>query len=145
MSNSEKRLITGQDFEREVVPLIQGARERIDICMYQWQWSDLAVPGAIGALNRALLGAQGRGVRVRAIVEEESTRDILIQAGMKAKCIRTAGVMHLKVILIDEKTAIYGSHNLTKRAMNGNVEMSMLHQYESRDNLIADYIMMLWQ
>jgi phosphatidylserine/phosphatidylglycerophosphate/cardiolipin synthase-like enzyme len=111
----------GQGIDQNVLPLIQGATQTIDVATF-----DLNLPDVINALA----DAGKRGVRVRVVYDgTNGSLDLnnpatnnqpfdslkILKAG-KVKVVdggRTSGLMHDKIIIIDGKVLFIGSWNLS--------------------------------
>jgi phosphatidylserine/phosphatidylglycerophosphate/cardiolipin synthase-like enzyme len=106
---------------RYVLGAIQGARQGIDVAVYQITSTELA---------RALVAAKDRGVRVRILTDQEKAKTggpairIFRAAGLS---VRTLGVleqslMHNKFAVFDDRVVATGSYNWTQTAERANYE-----------------------
>lgn len=106
---------------RHVLGAIQGARQRIDVAVYQITSTELA---------RALVAAKDRGVQVRILTDQEKAKAsgaamrILRGAGLS---VRTLGaleqsLMHHKFAVFDNRVVATGSYNWTQSAERANYE-----------------------
>ena len=121
----ECRPIIAGKFAEAVIPLIEKAKNNIDICVFDWRWYP-ADPGApCQKFNTAIINAINRGVKVRAIVNSQNIVDILKKAGAEVKKHYSAHLLHTKMMLIDERQIITGSHNYTQSAFSANYEFSV--------------------
>jgi phosphatidylserine/phosphatidylglycerophosphate/cardiolipin synthase-like enzyme len=113
----------------EAVHLIRSARESVD-------FSSAFYPD--GKMLTALHAASLHGVRVRAVVPTFSnvkglakvvdiTSEILMKIENKQiPVLMNRRLMHSKLIIIDNKTALFGSHNFTQRGVTmGTVEIAI--------------------
>lgn len=119
-------VISGKDFPIKVIPFIDSAKNSIDIVVFDWRWypSD---PGATCQLfNHAIVKAARRGVKVRAIVNNDDIGKALGRNGVEVKRLKTARLVHCKLMIIDDKIAITGSHNYTQSAFQMNLELSVI-------------------
>ena len=104
---------------RRLVELINQAERRIDFLAYTLTHN---------GMRDALLDANAGGVRVRGVFDAEqitasgSDYDSLRTAGMDVRLDGTLGLMHEKVIILDEETVIVGSYNFTRSAEENNDE-----------------------
>ena len=135
-------------YSPKVILLIQAARGNIDILMYEWKWYGHESAGGVQKLNLALVAAARRGVKVRALLNIESmghaitkingrTLSFLQRYGMEAKMGQFGGVVHAKMMIIDDEVLVLGSHNYTKSAFSRNQEASII--VKGRED-IMDYI-----
>ncbi|MEX1338757.1 phospholipase D-like domain-containing protein [Hydrogenibacillus schlegelii] len=112
----------GEDPRRSLLQALASARQAIDVAVY-------ALDDA--ALVQALERAKQRGVRVRLITdrreverpEAASGLARLRAAGVPVKVNDGAGLMHLKLVLIDGRLAAAGSYNWTAAAAALNEEL----------------------
>lgn len=137
----------GFHYSQEVVPLLEAARSTIGILMYEWKWYGHEDAGGVQKLNLALVAAARRGVKVRCLLNAESmghaitkingrTLSFLQRYGIEAKMGQFGGVVHAKMIIIDDEVLVLGSHNFTKSAFSCNQEASVI--VKGRDE-IKDY------
>jgi len=104
---------------------IDGAKESIDIEIYVFSSRDV-----VEALERA----KSRGVRVRIIIERNVVGDdndaIFRELAAKGFDIRYASsaykLTHAKFIIVDGKSVLVGSHNLSNSALYKNREASVI-------------------
>ncbi len=102
-----------------ITECLRNARSRIDLMAYAFTSDDIAA---------ALLVAADQGVAVRVLVDERqaeaagSEQVRLRQAGLDARVYRGAGLLHHKVIILDETVVITGSYNFTRSAEEYNDE-----------------------
>lgn len=129
--------IIGKEYPKKVIPLIEQAKHSIDIVVFDWRWYPQDPGASVQLFNQAIIRAVRRGVKVRAIANNDQIVDILKQNGCQAKKLLTTKLVHPKLMLIDEETAITGSHNYTQSAFQMNYEISMIIQgREEIQNLI---------
>ena len=70
--------------------------------------------------------ASNRGVDISVLVNNNFVLSFLKDTKINAKRVNTSKVMHVKMVIIDEKYLLIGSHNLTKNAFELNHEISIL-------------------
>ena len=108
---------------------IDGAKESIDIEIYVFSSRDV-----VEALERA----KSRGVRVRIIIERNVVGDdndaIFRELAAKGFDIRYASsaykLTHAKFIIVDGKSVLVGSHNLSNSALYKNREASVIIRHQ---------------
>jgi phosphatidylserine/phosphatidylglycerophosphate/cardiolipin synthase-like enzyme len=104
---------------RRLVELINQAEKSINF---------LAFTLTHNGMRDALLDANAGGVRVRGVFDAEQTYaagsdyDSLRTSGVDVRLDATLGLMHAKVIILDEETVIMGSYNFTRSAEENNDE-----------------------
>jgi len=85
-------------------------------------------------ITDALLHAARRGVHVHVLLDRRapngngSTTPALQAAGIIPRTYAKGGLMHWKVILIDQTTIILGSYNFTRNAEHKNAEIAIIYQ-----------------
>jgi phosphatidylserine/phosphatidylglycerophosphate/cardiolipin synthase-like enzyme len=112
----------GQDPAPVLVKLYSGASTSLDIAIYSLTHPDIV---------KAIGDARQRGVQVRVITDNEQAAgntqkhavDDLLTLGIPVKVNLHSGLMHLKMSVIDGKTATIGSYNYTQSASQQNDEV----------------------
>lgn len=117
--------IIGSDFPKKVIPLLNEAKKNIDIIVYDWRWYPNQPAHSVQQFNSALVRAVARGVSVRAVLNSALLLPILNKVGIKATRLKDKRTLHSKMILIDSKILIIGSHNFTRNAFGSNIESSV--------------------
>jgi len=146
----------GSDYPKVVTPLVDQATTSIDVLMYQWKWYGHESAGGVQKLNLAMCAAAHRGVRVRVLMNVESmghaitkintrTAGFLQRAGVDVKFGQVGVATHAKMVVIDDRVLVLGSHNYSKGAFSRNQEASIV--VEGRDEIkpYRDYFADLWQ
>lgn len=122
----EVEAIIASKFLEKVRPLIDEAVQMIDICVFDWRWYPSDPGGTCQQFNRAIVDAIRRGVEVRAIVNSQNVADTLRQVGAQVKKFQSAHLLHAKLMIIDDKIVVTGSHNYTQSAFSANYELSVI-------------------
>ena len=127
--------ISGREYPKRIIPLIEKAKNTIDVVVFDWRWYPQD-PGAICQLfNQSILRAARRGVKIRVIANNDQIIDILKKEGCEAVRLKTAKLVHCKLMIIDESIIITGSHNFTQSAFQMNLELSVIiDEGEPREN-----------
>jgi len=131
--------IIGAEYPKKVIPLIDGARKNIDIVIYDWRWYRDQIANPVQQLNAAIVRAAQRGVVVRAVVNAALNLEQLNAVGIKARVMRDKRTLHTKMILIDGKILVIGSHNFTRNAFGHNVEASIAVELGVSDTRFAQF------
>ncbi len=137
-------IIAGQ-FATKVIPLIQAAKNSVDICVFDWRWYFDQPGEACQLFNQAVVQAVRRGVRVRALVNSDSIRQILLGVGVEARRHFSSHLLHLKILIIDDTIVITGSHNYTQSAFGANYELSVILNPVSVNSDFSNFFLTLWQ
>lgn len=124
-------IILGPEYAVKAWAFVQDAKHEIRIAAYAWRWYDSEPELPMQKFNVALLEAVRRGVRVKAMVDTEAMAIVLRARGINARAVINTRMLHAKALVIDERTLVLGSHNLTKRATTDNYEVSVaIQEYE---------------
>ena len=118
--------IIGKDFPKEVTPLIDRAVNSIDIIIYDWRWYPQDPGASVQLFNQAILRAIRRKVKIRVIANSDRIINRLKVEGCQVKKLTTKKLVHCKMMIIDERIAIVGSHNYTESAFQWNLELSVI-------------------
>lgn len=124
------------DYPDVVIPIIKNASSSIDILVYQWKWYGHQAASPIQQFNLAVTAAAQRGVKVRVLMDIEHyshpitkintrTEKFLKRAGCEVRMARIGGRTHAKMIIVDRKILVVGSHNLCKSSLSSNAEVSI--------------------
>ncbi len=131
----QARLLTDREYFDVLRKGINEAREEIVVCAYLFK----TLEGADGYPERivqSLSAAVKRGVRVSAVMELSQESGDLLETNVKtARRLEQAGikvcpdpenaVTHAKLVMIDRRFLLVGSHNLTQSALRYNHEVSI--------------------
>lgn len=133
------KVLIGSKYADELLEKINSANDSIYIVMYDWRFYVDNPSHLISLINQALYRAVGRGVDVKAVVNNETIKNNLDTIKVKSKYVNSSRVLHSKVVIIDNKILFIGSHNLTSNAVNNNLESSILVDIPDGDTRIIDY------
>ena len=136
--------IIGKEFPIKVIPLIKNAKNSIDIIIYDWRWYPNQVGSSIQRFNNAIITASKENIRVRVITYATHTLSILSSLGVKTTKLPSSRPIHTKLMIIDGKTVILGSHNYTLNAFTINYEVSIITQEERVVKRLKEYFGNLW-
>lgn len=125
------QVIIGREYPQVLTPLIEQAQHSIEILVFDWRWYAHEPNSNVQKFNSAILEASKRGVKVRALVNNNIMPTILQLKNLRVKRVGTKSMMHVKMIIIDQKIAVIGSHNFSKNAFEFNHEVSLLVSDES--------------
>ena len=120
------KILSGSEFPKNVIPLIDKATKTIDVVVFDWRWYPQEPGESCQLFNQSLVRAIRRGVKIRAIANSKQIIEPLIKVGANAKKLLTKRLVHCKLMIIDENIAITGSHNYSKSAFNSNLELSVI-------------------
>ena len=138
-----EQVFFGSEYVETVSGLIRGARGEIAVAAYEWKWYVGGSHTRVQRVNYELAGVARRGVRVRALLHNESenrplgraNRKLcveLVKRGMQAKMARQGGAMHAKVWIFDDDAAVVCSHNISRRVVTGARSDNIAHNISRR-------------
>lgn len=140
----QPKAIIGKNFVKELLPIIQSAKQSINIIVYDWRFYQNDVASPCSQFNLAIARASARGVRVKVLVQHEATITLLRQQGCDAKRLQTTRLLHTKMMIIDNVKIVLGSHNYTQSAFTVNEEVSVCFDAGSEQNDFLAYFNALW-
>jgi phosphatidylserine/phosphatidylglycerophosphate/cardiolipin synthase-like enzyme len=140
----ETLAILGAEYPAAVIPMIADARETLDIIIYEWRLVPQIKTHIVSIFTQAICDAVARGVAVRAIVAHDGLRDELRRLKIPARASYSGKLLHAKVILLDKKIAVIGSHNFTQSAFTQNVEVSVALQDPALCSRLSTYFDNMW-
>jgi phosphatidylserine/phosphatidylglycerophosphate/cardiolipin synthase-like enzyme len=143
-TSQQNRLVIGPAYAKEILPLIDDAKNSINILMFDWRWYARDFACDVSRINSALVRAVQRCVKVRAITNYSSILEQLREVGIDAKGWQKSKSMHAKSIIIDDWIIVIGSHNLTENAMGLNIEVSSVVAEEHLAVQLTNYFNQLW-
>jgi phosphatidylserine/phosphatidylglycerophosphate/cardiolipin synthase-like enzyme len=145
-------VLKNADFFPALLKAIDEAREEIFISMFSFRVGihETSYPDRILA---KLFSAVKRGVKVKVILEDTGNLndDLSVQNRKAKKLLEERGAVvymdspkkmtHTKLIVIDQRVVILGSHNLTQSALKYNNEISLLMENDVLAREARDYIL----
>jgi len=117
--------IIGNEFSKKVIPIIDNAKSTIDIIVYDWRWYSDDPSNPVQLFNQTIVRAVRRGVIVRVIVNSDQILNVLRAVGCDARRVVSKKLVHAKLIMIDKKDVVLGSHNFSFSAFTMNQEVSV--------------------
>lgn len=142
------QLLADGQYYTTLTELIQNAAQRIDMAMFLFKAPKDSLPAAIAD---ELIKAEKRGVRVHVILENSGYEENINEANRQVAELlqknrvkvtfdspdRTA---HAKIVVIDKRYCLLGSHNLTQAALKHNSEFSLLIDSRALARELLDYM-----
>jgi phosphatidylserine/phosphatidylglycerophosphate/cardiolipin synthase-like enzyme len=120
------KIVIGREYPDVVTDLVKNAQQSIKILIYDWRWYSDEVGSRIQKFNNEIVRASRRGVDVSVLVNSDFIGNPLAEQKIKVRKINSSRVMHVKMLIFDDKYLVLGSHNLTKNAFELNHEISVL-------------------
>jgi phosphatidylserine/phosphatidylglycerophosphate/cardiolipin synthase-like enzyme len=140
----KNEILIGKQFPARVTNLIHLAKHSIKTVVYDWRWYPNDPGNSVQIFNQAILRAVKRGVKVEAIANNDNIVSILKENGVFAKKILVNGIMHVKLMIIDDDVVIIGSHNYTHNAFVVNQELSTILFNPENIEQYNKYFRSLW-
>lgn len=148
--------IIGPAYMDVVLPVLKGARSSINVVLYQWKWYSHAGFSKIQRVSLACTAAARRGVKVRVILDMEHqshpiskintrTAKALREAGCEVKFSHSSCLTHAKMVTIDDRYLVLGSHNFSNSAFSKNEEASVLIDDPTFANEYIQWFESLWR
>ena len=137
--------IIGNEFFEKVLAEIKKAKKEIDIIVYDWRWYPDQVGYSIQKFNQEIIQKRRSGVNVRAILNTKATAAILEEQGIKTNVRDFGGLLHTKLMIIDDQIVIIGSHNYTYNAFETNFEASVLIDDREIAAEFKNYFLTFWR
>jgi len=143
------------DYPKVVTPLLSAAGQTIEVVMYEWKWYTYEAAGGVEKFNLAFQAAARRGVKIRVLLNIESmghaitkinlnTEQFLRLAGVEVKFGQIGVATHAKMLIIDQKYLILGSHNISKGSFSKNQEASIIVEGGEAIRPYINYFDLLW-
>lgn len=137
--------IIGPQFPKKVIPFINEAKVSICIVVFDWRWYFWDPASPVSLFNQAIIQASRRGVKIQVITNCNDIIKILKSEKIEAKKLLTPYLVHSKMILIDSKILVIGSHNYTQAAFTTNHEISAIIDDADEICDFVKYFQDLWQ
>lgn len=146
----EIRLLTDRDYFPTLQGLISSATSSIDLAMFLFKTTD-STRNLAKALSQDLIAARKRGVMVTVLLERsgydpklnrenERVGARLKKEGIAVRFDSKETTTHAKIVVIDRRYSLVGSHNFTGSALRYNHEASLLIDNRSLANELVEYM-----
>lgn len=129
----------GKEFPLKVIPLIKNARKTIDIIVYDWRWYPNQVGLNVQKLNNTIILKAKEKIKIRVLINNDKIINILKENGIETKKLNSGKTLHTKLMIIDGKYTIIGSHNYTQNAFNLNHEASIINDDPETAKKFTEY------
>jgi len=144
METQTTQPIIGKTFPDVVIPIIKQAKKSIDIVVFDWRWYPDQVGSTIQRFNNAIINCAKKHIRVRVLTNSNQTQKLLSEFDIKTKKMQSKKLLHTKLMIIDDKIAILGSHNYTMNAFTINFEVSVVLTDPPTIKRFNKYFLNLW-
>jgi len=123
---NEIKIIIGKEYPDVASKLIAEAQKSLKILVFDWRWYPHD-PGSVAQrFNNSVVQARQRGIEIKAITPVKETVRRLQEQRIQGKNLDTGKLVHPKLMIVDDKHVIIGSHNFTMNAFTRNYELSVL-------------------
>lgn len=130
-------ILHDQDFITEAKKLIESAEHSIDISTFKAEFSKKSRGSKLALFFAAIAAKRRKNVRVRFLLAWNSGQYMtpsvnknaiqnLKRSDIEVHVLRRNRCCHSKIIIVDRKKAIVGSHNLSVGSIRRNFEVSYL-------------------
>ncbi len=130
------RILPDREYYDTLTSLIQHARHRIDLAMFVFKTTK-SPKNRPALLAKELIRARKKGVMINVVLEKSGYADNINKENLKvAKRLRKKGIKvrfddpkttsHAKMVVVDSRYCLVGSHNFTHSALTYNNEFSLL-------------------
>jgi len=131
--------IISKDFSKVVIPLVDSALSSIDIIVFDWRFYRHDPACSVSLFNTAIGRACRRGVRVRCLVQNDGVVEHLKELGCDARKLHSKRILHTKLLVVDKRRIVIGSHNYTQHAFESNHEASLFVDLGTEKNTFVEY------
>lgn len=136
--------LIGSKYVAGVLPAINASRDSISIIIFDWRIYRHNPEQPVMKMLQALTLAAARGVRVQVLTQHDGVRAELKQRKIESKALYHEKLVHAKMMVIDSKVVIIGSHNYTQSAFARNLEVSVLVESPELGADLQKYFVGLW-
>jgi len=136
--------IIGKQFPKVVIPKIEEAKKSIKIVVFDWRWYPYDPANSVQIFNQSLVRASRRGIKIQAVANNDELIQILKSFDIHAKKVISKNLVHAKLMIIDEKIVIIGSHNYTQSAFTMNYEISAMFDDDETAKQFLDFFSSLF-
>lgn len=130
-------LLLDEKFYHAAKTLIESAQKEILVSSFKFELPSSVSGRSIASLFNVLCIAAQTGRTVKVLVNMIPGRSQLVainraaikslrQAGCQVRCLPGNRVVHAKLLIVDGKKMILGSHNWSAKSLTNNFEMSLL-------------------
>ena len=130
-------LLVNQDFLPQVTALISMAQQSIDIATFKAEITSKPRGRSLRLFFDKLFEKRANGVEIRFLINWHNERRVvpltnlaviheLKKHKIEVRKLPANRCCHAKILLVDKKRAVIGSHNLSVRSCHNNFEVSFL-------------------
>jgi len=150
-ANLTVALLPDRTYLPEALSLFETANRSIYAAIYVVKYDPGDPDDPVNALLQSLVEVKSRGLDVRVLVDDETnasyrqTITYLLENNVPVRLDKSSGVTtHTKIVIVDGRYLIVGSHNWTESALSRNHEYSTLLKDSSHAQEADEYFETLW-
>lgn len=140
-----------RDYYRTLPSILGNAKKSIYVVMYVVKYDPREPDDPVNMLLETLVNMSSRGLDVRVVVDDETytsypeTIEFLKNSGVFLKLDEyKSRTTHAKIVIVDNETAVLGSHNWTESALTNNHEASIVTDCPSVVESLLNYFSNIW-
>ncbi|MDK6028116.1 phospholipase D-like domain-containing protein [Ignisphaera sp. 4213-co] len=144
-------VLLDKEYLKTVSTLLQNANKSIYIIMYAMKYDPKESGDPVNTLLNTIVLKNKEGIDVKIIVDDVTYKDYpetisyLINNKINVKLDESSGkTTHAKIVIVDNKTAVIGSHNWTESALTLNHEVSIETNCSEVVEKLLKYFNMIW-
>lgn len=137
-------IIINKKYPVVVMPLIDKAENTLDIIMFDWRNYENDIGNPVSIFNQSIIRAKQRGLKIRVILQNGYMINFLKAINCEVKKANDNERFHIKLLIIDKKLLILGSHNYTEPAFSSNQEISAIIEDPDGVSKCVDYFNSVW-
>ncbi len=130
-------ILSGKEYFEKVKSLLEKAKESIQVVMFEMRYYPQYPLSPTNLLIQELIKAKKRGVKVEVILditsdfkknskENQEVGKILSHNGVKVIYDSLETLTHAKIVIVDHRYCVIGSHNWSYHSLTQNNEVSLL-------------------
>ncbi len=145
------RVVIKRDYVSTVMKLIEHANSSVYVAMFLIKYDPRDPVDPVNELLDRLCSVYRRGVEVRVLVDDKTysvypqTIEYLKSCGIKIKIWSFREDLHAKILIIDRKYVVIGSHNWTESGLWWNIEVSIISSNPDTVEKIVKLFEDLWR
>jgi len=140
-----------RDYYRTILSILGNAGKSIYVVMYVVKYDPYESNDPVNILLRILANMSSRGLDVRVVVDDTTytsypeTIEFLKSSGVAVKLDESGSrTTHAKIVIVDNATAVLGSHNWTESALVSNREASIVTDCPNVVESLLRYFSDIW-
>jgi len=149
--NITVEILEDHEYFNRVKSLIKSANESVYIAIFVVKYDPKEYDDPVNQLLYELVDAKKRGLDVKVLVDDPTlksypqTISFLKKNSIPIKLDKSRGITsHMKIVIVDGRYLIIGSHNWTESALSYNHEVSVLIVSEHYSKMVTKYFLSLW-